>query len=266
MASLALIARYMEEDGVCRTEAARRANIARSNFEKWVKLTTNFNKLDRRALIKKSGHHGPKGQLKSIEDKLLLYVFKMRENGMQIDYLLVLFKAASLSQSFHAKPFNAHFLAIKRFMKRHSYMYRMGTHESQCLPEEVANEARVWMDHNRPLVTRPHHNLRYVINLDQTPVFFFDECKENTQVDWSQNDSRSKINERYKTRHRRHDHHRVGSHAHPVVIFKGAENGRIEKKEFSTYPIDMLYQMQKNAWMDEHVMLFLGGTCPQAVC
>ena len=28
MAALALIARYMEEDGVCRTEAARRANIA----------------------------------------------------------------------------------------------------------------------------------------------------------------------------------------------------------------------------------------------
>ena len=42
----------------------------------------------------------------------------------------------------------------------------------------------------------------------------------------------------------------------PVIIFKGAENGRIKKKEFSTYPTNMLYQMQKNAWMDEHVMLF----------
>ena len=50
---MALIARYMEEDGVCRTEAARRANIARSNVEKWVKLTTVFSELDRRALIKK---------------------------------------------------------------------------------------------------------------------------------------------------------------------------------------------------------------------
>jgi hypothetical protein len=42
----------------------------------------------------------------------------------------------------------------------------------------------------------------------------------------------------------------------PIVIFKGAENGRIKKTEFSTYPTDMLYQMQKNAWMDKGVMLF----------
>jgi hypothetical protein len=103
---------------------------------------------------------------------LLLYIFEMRETGMQVDYLLVLFKAASLPQSFHAKPFNAQWLAIKRFMKRHSYTYRMGTHESQRPPEEVANKARVWMDHTRPLVTGPHRDLRYVINMDQTPVFF----------------------------------------------------------------------------------------------
>ena len=38
--------------------------------------------------------------------------------------------------------------------------------------EEVANEARMWMDHTRPLVTGPHRDLRYVINMDQTPVFF----------------------------------------------------------------------------------------------
>jgi hypothetical protein len=116
---------------------------------------TVINKLDRRALPKKSGHHGPKGQLKSIKDELLLCVFEMRETGMQIDYLLVLFKDASLLQSFCAKSFNAQNLAIKRFMKRHSYTYQMGMHKSQCLPEpeEVANEMHVWMDHTHPLVT-----------------------------------------------------------------------------------------------------------------
>ena len=41
----------------------------------------------------------------------------------------------------------------------------------------------------------------------------------------------------------------------PVIVFKGAENVRIEKKEFSTYPTNMLYQMQKNAWMDKRVMI-----------
>ena len=182
MAAMALIARYMEEDGVCRTEAARRANIARSNVEKWVKLTTVFSELDRRALIKKSSHHGPKSQLKSIEDELLLYVFELRETGMQVDYLLVLFKAACLSQSFRAKPFNAQWMALKRFMKRHSYTYRMGTHESQRPPEEVADEARVWMEHTRPLVTGPHRDPEYVINMDQTPMFFSMNAKKTLEL------------------------------------------------------------------------------------
>jgi hypothetical protein len=108
-----------------------------------VKLTTIFNKLDRRAPTKKSGNHGPEGQLNSIGDELLLYVFEMRKTGMQINYLLVLFKTASLSQSFCTKSFNTQNLAIKCFIKRHSYTYRMGTNESKCLPEEVTNEAAV---------------------------------------------------------------------------------------------------------------------------
>ena len=103
---------------------------------------------------------------------MLLYIFELRETGMQIDYLLMLFKAASLLQSFRAKSFSVQYMAVTRFMKHHSYTYQMGTHESQRLLEEVADEARVWMDHTRLLVTGPHRDLRYVINMDQTPVFF----------------------------------------------------------------------------------------------
>jgi hypothetical protein len=135
---------------------------------------TIFNELERRALVKKSSHHGPESQLKCIEDKLLMYVFELRETGMQVDYLLMLFKLARLLQSFHAKPFNAQWMAVKRFMKRHSYTYRMGTHESQCPPEEVANEARVWMERTvgygsplQPKVRDQHGSNSYV---------FSDEC------------------------------------------------------------------------------------------
>ena len=103
---------------------------------------------------------------------MLLYIFELRKTGMQIDYLLMLFKAAGLSQRFRAKSFSVQYMDVARFMKRHSYRYQMGTHKSQHLPEEVADEARVWMDHTRLLVTGPHRDLRYVINMDQTPVFF----------------------------------------------------------------------------------------------
>ena len=149
MAALALIVRYMEEDGVCWTETTKRANIAQSNVERWAKLTTVFGGLDRRALTKKSSYHGPESQLKSIEDELLLYIFELRETGMNVDYVLVLFKAASLLQSFRTKSFGTQYMTVTCFMKRYSYTYRMGTHKSQHLPEEVTDEACVWMDHWR---------------------------------------------------------------------------------------------------------------------
>jgi hypothetical protein len=41
----------------------------------------------------------------------------------------------------------------------------------------------------------------------------------------------------------------------PLLVFKGARNGRIVQREFPAFPNDMLYSCQPNAWMDEEVML-----------
>ena len=41
----------------------------------------------------------------------------------------------------------------------------------------------------------------------------------------------------------------------PLVVFKGKPEGRIAQREFSTYPNQMIYACQENAWMDEKVML-----------
>ena len=37
----------------------------------------------------------------------------------------------------------------------------------------------------------------------------------------------------------------------PLLVFKGAKNGRIIKKEFPTFDKSMYYACQENAWMDE---------------
>jgi len=41
----------------------------------------------------------------------------------------------------------------------------------------------------------------------------------------------------------------------PFLIFKGKRQGRIERREFSTYPDGCFYAVQDNAWMDEIAML-----------
>ena len=70
---------------------------------------------------KRSSCAGPDSQLDHIKDKLLLYVFELRETSMVINYLLVLFKVASLSASFRAKSYEAQFKAVERFTKKMGY-------------------------------------------------------------------------------------------------------------------------------------------------
>jgi hypothetical protein len=42
----------------------------------------------------------------------------------------------------------------------------------------------------------------------------------------------------------------------PMLIFKGAQNGRIGQHEFPNYENDMIcYLCQQNAWMDEEAMI-----------
>ena len=45
----------------------------------------------------------------------------------------------------------------------------------------------------------------------------------------------------------------------PLIIFKGARNGRIVQREFPNYDNDMIYLCQANAWMDEDAMLVWVG-------
>ena len=86
-------------------EVAKGANITQKNAVKGAKLTTIFDKLERKACSKKSCHKGPESQLASIQDKFLLYILKMCETGMTVNYVLVLFKAASFfAEAFAQSP------------------------------------------------------------------------------------------------------------------------------------------------------------------
>jgi hypothetical protein len=46
-----------------------------------------------------------------------------------------------------------------------------------------------------------------------------------------------------------------GKQLTPMVIFKGSPTGRIAKEQIQNYDHTAIYEVQKNAWMDERVML-----------
>ena len=77
-----------------------------------------------------------------------------------------------MPSEFHTKSFTARCSCVKRFMHAHSYTYRMGKHTSQRPPAEVEGEAFDFLRFVRVNVSGGNHDRRFIINMDQTPVFF----------------------------------------------------------------------------------------------
>ena len=70
------------------------------------------------------------------------------------------------------KTYTARGSAVKRFFVAHSFAYQMGTHTLQPVPAEVKSEALNFMLFMRHIVFGVYHDRHFVINMDQTPVYF----------------------------------------------------------------------------------------------
>ena len=174
---------------------------------------------------------------------------------MKVDTFLVVIRASSLSSAFNAKSFTARCSDVKRFLCAHSFVYRIGTHKSQRKPEEVQEDAMDYMHLIRPFLIGNHRDARFILNMDQTPVYFSMNSKRMLELI-----GKKTIHIRTSTNDTKRATVAVtivgdGTVLPSVVVFKGKANGRIAKKEFATFPTSSHYHCQDAAWMDETVML-----------
>ena len=101
---------------------------------------------------------------------------------MLVSNLMVMIKASKLSDEFAAKTCTARYSAVKRFLRAHSLVYRMGTHVAQRGPEEVLGEASDYMNSMCPLMEGDNRDRRFILNMDQTPVYFSMNPKKTLEV------------------------------------------------------------------------------------
>jgi len=205
---------------------------------------------------KKATHNGPLGQLKSIEPDLLRAIFEFQEQGINVNTFLVAVKASSLSPAFNANSFTARCSTAKCCMCTHLFVYRTGMHELLCKPEEVDGDLNDYIRLIHLFVIGNHHDLRFILNMDQAPVYFLMNSKRKLELI-----GKKTIHIRTST----NDTKRVtvavtiaedGTGLPLVVVFKGNANGHIaKKKEFATFPTSHHYHCQDAAWMDKTVML-----------
>jgi hypothetical protein len=131
----------------------------------------------------------------------------------------------------------------------------MGMHTLQRPPAEVESEALDFMRFMRQIILSSNRDQHYILNMDQTPVYFLMNAKRTLEL----------IGE--KMVHictSSDDTKRVtvavtiaadGMVLPMMLIFKGQPGGCIAKMEFATYPVTHHYQCQANAWMGEVCMI-----------
>ncbi len=204
---------------------------------------------------KKTIHPGPLGQLKPLKEALLKYTFKQREQGIKVSTLCIVVLASNLSTKFGKKDFVARCSTVMRFVHAHLLVYQMGMHVCQHKQEEVEAEASDYMHPIRPLLFGPRCDQRFILNMDQMPVYFSMSTKKTLELV-----GKRTIHIRTLTNNTMRSAVAVtitgDSTLLPLtIIFKGKHDGRITRTEFATYPAANHYCCQDVAWMDKQVMI-----------
>ena len=243
------------DNGMSQRAACEELNLHHTQYTLWKKQMQQMRQ--RRNSKAKSLCQGRVSILSAVEQELLRFIFELREQGMSVSITMVMLRAAHLSRQFRDKSRNAQYHhSARRFVKQHGLVHRMGTHESQRSPSETASEAQDFMTAVvRPKLAQPCRDTAFIINMDQTPVPFTYNASKTLELI-----GRRTVHVRKSTNDTKRATFAMtvtasGKVLTPLVVFKGKPGGRIDQREFSTYPNEMMYACQDNAWMDEKVML-----------
>jgi hypothetical protein len=174
LALLMMAKRLQDEEGILLRKTAERVQVSALLLTRWAELFSLGND-PIEALLKtkkKSIYPGPLGQLKPLEEALLWYIFEQRKQGNKINTLSIVVVVSNLSTKFGKKDFVARCSTFKHFVCAHLLVYRMSMHVCQRKPEGVEAEASNFMSLIYPLLFGPHHKPRFILNMDQMPVYF----------------------------------------------------------------------------------------------
>eukprot|EP00522_Entomoneis_paludosa_P003477 CAMPEP_0172476392 /NCGR_PEP_ID=MMETSP1065-20121228/70355_1 /TAXON_ID=265537 /ORGANISM="Amphiprora paludosa, Strain CCMP125" /LENGTH=405 /DNA_ID=CAMNT_0013234613 /DNA_START=1634 /DNA_END=2851 /DNA_ORIENTATION=+ len=250
-------AKRAKEEGISIHQVARTFNFQHSQLIRWMKQEDQLKQSKPKT---KSTNHGMQGILQPATDDFLRWWFELRQQGFQVTHFQFTKKAEELSREFKMKTETAKPSIINRFLTKHNLVLRMRTNESQTDPRKTVAKALDYILHvARLLCIEPTRHQDFIMNMDQTPVYF-DMSRRKTL---ERRGARS-VPGRKSTCDTKRMTCAVfitasGLFLPTLNIFKGILNdrGRIVR-EFTNpalaYPQSEFYSVQSNAWMDEQNM------------
>ena len=173
------------DKGVSLWEAAKLINISHKQIIEWKKQVEKMKgKSNQHA---KSLGDGVTSFLSLYTDRLLSFIFKMRETGMAVSVNSIVLKASQLSREFREKSITTRHSVMRHFINVHGFMHRMGTHLSQHQPSEMEEIATDFVCVTWEKLQMSCRDEVYIINMDQTPVpFSYDPKKPLKWLDEGQ--------------------------------------------------------------------------------
>ena len=119
-------------------------------------------------------------QLAPVHKELLNFVEDYRLKGFAILKKMLIFQASCLSEEeskLRQNTYGGRLHAITRWMESNELVLRAGTHQAQEPPKLTMSLALDFiLNMAHPAVHLSYRDKRYIINIDQTPVFFFHAC------------------------------------------------------------------------------------------
>lgn len=230
---------------------AQKLNVAPKTIRNWLRDYEKMRSYKKNVMSMKGG---PPSQLNIIEHDILKFIFERREQGFGVSRHSVVMKASNLMPSFSVKSATAKYSAMRRFLDSHDLVYRLGTHQSQKSPMLAHDDAVDFVKIMRPFLYGPSRDPKYILNMDQTPVYYSMHEKKTLNKKGART---------VNLRTSKQDSERItvavtisaaGDLLQPTVIFKGKKGGRIEKDQLKKLPAGPHYMVQEKAWMDHEVM------------
>ena len=233
---------------------ARSHGVQPVQLRKWRRRINDFT---HKKKAKKSISLGRAGRLANFEEEIMTWAFEKRAAGVQLAYKHLIVRACEVFDDFKNFTYSVQYHTIRRLCVRNCFVIRRVTHVSQVNPQETIDEAGVFLAVMRPIVSAPNLQKRWIINMDQVPVFL--SMHPHTTLDLqgtngvngrrtSDSGSRFTVSLAVSAN---------GDKLKPFAIFKGTPDGRIVNREFPNNPYrdQVALCCQHAAWQDENNML-----------
>ena len=179
-------------------------------------------------------HPRHKRILSAVQEDLSRFVFETRQCGIQVSTLMLRQQACRLLPSFRDKSLEAKKKAVNGFTKKMGLAHRVATHTAQRNYQETEEESRHFIQFMKDKVSGK--DPCDIINMDQSPIPYSFHSDKTLETKGTRT-----IHLRASTLDTKRVTFAVTVDTSrkmlpPMLIFKGAPNGRIVKREFGTYP------------------------------